>query len=37
VRMGDLGAFGIAAIAGFLGVLACGYIWLYRHRALERL
>ncbi|GEM_PF-4078907 len=37
VRMSELGAFGLAAIAGFLGVFACVYIWLYRHRALERL
>lgn len=37
VRMGRLGAFGFVAIAGFLAVPACGYVWLYRNRALERL
>lgn len=37
VRMSELGAFGLIAIAGFLGILACGYVWLYRSRALERL
>ncbi len=37
VRIGELGAFGLAAITGFLGALACGYVWLYRNRALERL
>jgi NADH:ubiquinone oxidoreductase subunit 3 (subunit A) len=37
VRIGELGAFGLAAIAGFLGALACGYVWLYRNRALDRL
>lgn len=37
VRMTALGLFGLAAIVGFLGALACGYIWLYRNRALERL
>jgi NADH-quinone oxidoreductase subunit A len=37
VRMTALGLFGLTAIVGFLGVLACGYIWLYRNRALGRL
>jgi NADH-quinone oxidoreductase subunit A len=37
VRTAALGLFGLAAIVGFLGVLACAYIWLYRNRALERL
>lgn len=37
VRFSDLGAFGLAGIAGLAGALACGYIWLYRNRALERL
>jgi NADH-quinone oxidoreductase subunit A len=37
VCMTALGAFGLAAGVVFLGVLACGYIWLYRNRALERL
>jgi NADH:ubiquinone oxidoreductase subunit 3 (subunit A) len=37
VRMTALGAFGLAAGVVFLGVLACGYIWLYRNRSLERL
>lgn len=37
VRLSDLGVFGLAAIAGTAGCLACGYIWLYRKRALERL
>ncbi|MGA9883203.1 MAG: NADH-quinone oxidoreductase subunit A [Candidatus Acidiferrales bacterium] len=37
VRIGELGAFGLIAIAGFFGALACGYVWLYRNRALERL
>jgi NADH:ubiquinone oxidoreductase subunit 3 (subunit A) len=37
VRMTALGLFGLAAGVAFLGVLACGYIWLYRNRALERL
>jgi NADH-quinone oxidoreductase subunit A len=37
VRMPQLGLFGLAAIIGFLAVLACGYVWLYRNRALERL
>ncbi|MDE3171383.1 MAG: NADH-quinone oxidoreductase subunit A [Acidobacteriota bacterium] len=36
-RMSELGLFGLAAIAGFAAVLACGYIWLYKHRALGRL
>jgi NADH-quinone oxidoreductase subunit A len=36
-RIGELGAFGLVAIAGFLAVVACGYAWLYRNRALERL
>lgn len=37
VRMTALGLFGLAAGVAFVGVLACGYIWLYRNRALERL
>jgi NADH-quinone oxidoreductase subunit A len=37
VRINELGAYGLAAIAGFFGVLACGYVWLYKNRALERL
>lgn len=37
VRMEALGFFGLIAAAGFLGALGCGYIWLYKHRALERL
>jgi len=37
VRMTALGVFGLAAGVSFIGVLACGYIWLYRNRALERL
>lgn len=36
-RMSVLGAFGLAAIGGFLGILGCGYIWVYRNRPLERL
>lgn len=36
-RIGELGAFGLVAIAGFLAAVACGYVWLYRNRALERL
>jgi NADH-quinone oxidoreductase subunit A len=36
-RMNELGLFGLTAITGFLGALACGYIWLYKRRALERL
>lgn len=36
-RMSELGLFGLTAMAGFVGALACGYIWLYKHRALERL
>jgi NADH:ubiquinone oxidoreductase subunit 3 (subunit A) len=37
VRFSELGAFGLAGIAGLAGALACGYVWLYRKRALERL
>lgn len=37
VRIGELGAFGLVAIVGFLAVVVCGYVWLYRNRALERL
>lgn len=37
VRAEALGFFGLIAAAGFLGALACGYVWLYKHRALERL
>ncbi len=37
VRMSELGLFGLTALVGFLGVLGCGYVWLYRNRALERL
>ena len=36
-RIGELGAFGLVAIVGFLVVVACGYVWLYRNRAFERL
>jgi NADH-quinone oxidoreductase subunit A len=36
-RIGELGAFGLVAIVGFLAVVACGYVWLYCNRALERL
>jgi NADH-quinone oxidoreductase subunit A len=37
VQINELGAYGLVAIAGFLGVLGCGYVWLYKRRALERL
>jgi len=37
VRMTALGSFGLIAGVAFLGVLACGYVWLYKNRALERL
>ncbi len=37
VRVGDLGLFGLIAVAAFSCVLACGYVWLYRNRVLERL
>jgi NADH-quinone oxidoreductase subunit A len=36
-QINEIGAYGLVAIAGFLGVLACGYVWLYKRRALERL
>jgi NADH-quinone oxidoreductase subunit A len=36
-RIGEMGAYGLLAIGGFLAVVACGYVWLYRNRALERL
>lgn len=37
VRMTALGLFGLIAGLAFVGILACGYVWLYKNRALERL
>ncbi len=37
VRAGELGLFGLIASVGFSVALACGYLWLYRNRVLERL
>jgi len=37
VRIGAMGAYGLLAIGGFLAAVACGYVWLYANRALERL
>ncbi|HVB86503.1 MAG TPA: NADH-quinone oxidoreductase subunit A [Candidatus Dormibacteraeota bacterium] len=37
VRIGEMGAYGLLAIGGFLAAVVCGYVWLYRNRALERL
>lgn len=37
VRIGAMGAYGLLAIGGFLAAVACGYVWLDRNRALERL
>ena len=36
-RIGETGAYGLLAIGGFLAAVACGYVWLYRNRALDRL
>jgi len=36
-RIGEMGAYGLLGIGGFLASAACGYVWLYRNRALERL
>jgi NADH:ubiquinone oxidoreductase subunit 3 (subunit A) len=36
-RIGEMGAYGLFAIGGFLAAVACGYVWLYRNHALERL
>jgi NADH:ubiquinone oxidoreductase subunit 3 (subunit A) len=35
-RISALGAYGLIAIGAFLAVFACGYAWLCRNRALER-